>query len=86
MVRYEEILDSDIDWVIEETCSNLTSGQYIGNCIRRSLEAGNYYGIKAMDGDDPQGAGQDDAPRRGVFPGRALGLSRWAAALRHDDQ
>lgn len=55
MLRYEEITDSDIDWVIEEICSNLTKGQYIETCIRNSLEEGNYYGIKALDGDERVG-------------------------------
>lgn len=55
MIWYQEIADSDIDWIIEEICSNLTKGQYIEKCIRSSLAKGNYYGIKALDGDERVG-------------------------------
>lgn len=55
MIRYQEIDESDIDWIIEETYSHLTSGDYIGKCIRSSLEIGNYYGIKALDGNEKVG-------------------------------
>ena len=55
MFRYEAIGDSDIDWVIEEISSNLTKGQYIEKCIRSSLAEGNYYGIKALCGEERVG-------------------------------
>ena len=55
MIWYQEIANSDIDWIIEEIYSNLTKGQYIEKCIRSSLAKGNYYGIKAMDGDERVG-------------------------------
>ena len=37
MIWYKETADSDIDWIIEEICSNLTKGQYIEKCIRSRL-------------------------------------------------
>ena len=51
MVNYSGIDRKDIDWIISWTWDHLTKGDYIRSCILESAAEGNYYGVKAVEGD-----------------------------------
>ena len=51
MVTYSRIDRKDIDWIIAWTFENLTKGDYIRSCILESAAEGNYYGVKAVEGE-----------------------------------
>ena len=55
MLKFEEIDETDINWIIRETALHLTSGQYIEDLIRKSINEGNYYGVKALNGNEKAG-------------------------------
>ena len=68
MIWYKETADSDIDWIIEEICSNLTKGQYIEKCIRSRLaeKVFNGDGIYVKPGIRKDGIGTEMTRRRGT--------------------
>ena len=48
-MEFKYITKDDIDPIIELTMKHLTYGDYVANEIRRSVEEGNYYGVKAVE-------------------------------------